>query len=139
MSEQSGDILITRSGAAQIIRLNRPHKKNALTGPMYQAMCEALEAGDKDPVIATHVFLGVPGIFSAGNDIGEFLASAMGDNAVTKAVLRLIPLPRENRLMLVPFRNARKACEAVSAVFRAGITPSAMTLIRFSAPPENML
>lgn len=101
MSEQTGDIAIKRSGAAQIIRLDRPHKKNALTGPMYQAMCDALEAGDKDPGVAAHVFLGAPGAFSAGNDIGEFLASAMGDNAVTKAVLRFIRLlPRVQKPML---------------------------------------
>ena len=28
--------------------------------------------------------------------------------------------------MLVPFRSAEKACEAVSAIFRTGITPSAL-------------
>ena len=101
MSEQTGDIAITRNGAAQIVRLNRPHKKNALTGPMYQAMCDALEAGDADPSVAAHIFLGLPGAFSAGNDIGEFLASAMGDNAVTKAVLRFIRLlPRVQKPML---------------------------------------
>ena len=52
---------------------------------------------------------------------------------ITKAVLRLAPLPKENRLMLVPFASAEKACEAVSATFRAGVTPSAMEFIERDA------
>lgn len=95
------DIEITRIGAAQVARFNRPQKKNALTGEMYSALCDALESGDKDDRIATHVFLGSSGVFSAGNDIGEFLRSAVGDNAVLKAVLRFIRLlPRVEKPML---------------------------------------
>ncbi|HMC97615.1 MAG TPA: FAD-linked oxidase C-terminal domain-containing protein, partial [Flavobacteriales bacterium] len=37
------------------------------------------------------------------------------------------------RLMLVPFASPTRACEAVSAVFRAGITPSAMEFIERDA------
>ena len=42
---------------------------------------------------------------------------------ITKAVLKLIPYPKQNVLMLVPFFSVIKACEAVSAIFRAGINP----------------
>ena len=59
-------IEITRQGAAQIIRINRPDKKNAFTRAMYDAMRLALEAGEADAAIRCHVFLGVPGAFSAG-------------------------------------------------------------------------
>src|SRR5690606_24943141 len=52
---------------------------------------------------------------------------------ITQAVLRLVPLPKETRLMLVPFRDAQRACEAVSAVFRAGITPSALEFMERDA------
>jgi glycolate oxidase len=52
---------------------------------------------------------------------------------ITKAVLRLVPLPRHQLLMLVPFRSAEKACEAVSAIFRAGITPSALEFMERDA------
>ena len=34
--------------------------------------------------------------------------------------------PTENVLMLVPFYSAEKACEAVSAIFRSGVIPSAL-------------
>jgi enoyl-CoA hydratase/carnithine racemase len=71
-------ILIERHGAVQVIRMNRPDKKNALTRAMYAAMRAALIDGDADPAIRVHVFLGVPGAFSAGNDLADFLAMATG-------------------------------------------------------------
>ena len=74
----SENIQITRQGAVQIIRISRPEKKNALTRSMYAAMAGALRSGDADPDIRCHVFLGVPGAFSAGNDLADFLVIATG-------------------------------------------------------------
>lgn len=74
----SDHIVIESLGPVQIIRMNRPDKKNALTRAMYRAMAEALRAGDADPAIRVHVFLGVPGAFSAGNDLNDFFAIATG-------------------------------------------------------------
>ena len=71
-------ILVERHGAVQIIRMNRPDKKNALTRAMYARMTAALAEGDADPSVRVHVFLGVPGAFSAGNDIADFLVFATG-------------------------------------------------------------
>ncbi len=71
-------IQIERRGAVQLIRMNRPEKKNALTRAMYAAMAGALTRGDADPAVRVHVFLGVPGAFSAGNDLADFLAIATG-------------------------------------------------------------
>jgi enoyl-CoA hydratase/carnithine racemase len=71
-------ILIERRGPVQIIRMNRPDKKNALTRAMYAKMSAALGEGDQDPQIRVHVFFGVPGAFSAGNDLADFMAIATG-------------------------------------------------------------
>jgi enoyl-CoA hydratase/carnithine racemase len=74
----STHIEIERRGAVQTIRMNRPDKKNAITCAMYAAMARALTEGDADPAVRVHVILGVPGAFSAGNDLQDFLAVAMG-------------------------------------------------------------
>ena len=75
------DIEISRKGAVQILRFNRPEKKNAITGAMYTSVTEALKAGDADPEIAAHVFFGSGGTFCAGNDIGDFLNMAQTGGA----------------------------------------------------------
>lgn len=79
-------IVVERRGAAQLIRINRPDKKNALTRAMYAAMNAALRSGDAAADVRVHVFLGVPGAFSAGNDITDFLAyaqdGALGDDLI---------------------------------------------------------
>jgi enoyl-CoA hydratase/carnithine racemase len=74
-------ILIDQRDGVQIIRMNRPDKKNAITRAMYAAMAGALTAGDADSQIRVHVFLGSPGAFSAGNDLADFMAVAMGGEA----------------------------------------------------------
>ncbi|MEI9404270.1 crotonase/enoyl-CoA hydratase family protein [Mesorhizobium argentiipisi] len=71
-------ILVERQGAVQIIRINRPDKKNALTRAMYAKMSAALAEGDADPAVRVHAFLGVPGAFSSGNDLADFLVIAEG-------------------------------------------------------------
>ncbi len=73
-----------RRGAINIIRINRPEKKNALTFAMYAAMSAALRAGDADDEVRAHVILGVPGAFSAGNDLSDFVAMAKDPNAGTE-------------------------------------------------------
>ena len=74
----SEHVLIERKGAVQIIRLNRADKKNAITRAMYATMAKALTDGDADEAVRVHVFLGVPGAFSSGNDMQDFMAAASG-------------------------------------------------------------
>ena len=52
---------------------------------------------------------------------------------VTKIVLRLIPLPEHDLLILVPFKSADDACAAVSVIFGTGIMPSALEFMERDA------
>lgn len=74
----SEHIIVERRGAVQTVRMNRPDKKNAITRAMYAAMTAALKEADADPALRCTVIMGVPGAFSSGNDIADFLAFATG-------------------------------------------------------------
>jgi len=71
---------------------------------------------------------------ATGYDLTALMIGSEGTlGIITKIVFKLIPLPTMDITMLVPFTSAEKACEAVSAVFRAGITPSALEFIERDA------
>ncbi len=71
---------------------------------------------------------------ATGYNLTQLIVGSEGTLAViTKAVLKLIPLPKRNLLMLIPFRSAEKACEAVAAIFKAGITPSGLEFMERDA------
>lgn len=71
---------------------------------------------------------------ATGYNLTQLIVGSEGTLAViTKIVLRLIPHPTQDLLMLVPFFNAEKACEAVAAIFRAGITPSGLEFMERDA------
>jgi enoyl-CoA hydratase/carnithine racemase len=67
-------VQVEEAGPVRVVRLARADKKNALTGAMYDALTEALERADRDEAARAIVLLGAPGIFSAGNDLGDFLS-----------------------------------------------------------------
>lgn len=71
---------------------------------------------------------------STGYNLTQLIVGSEGTlGVVTKAVLKLLPLPKQQNLMLVPFYNAAQACEAVAAIFKAGITPSALEFMERDA------
>ena len=87
------EISIAAEEGVQVIRFLRPEKKNAFTGPMYEAMSEALDAAETDDLIAVHVFIGSGGVFSAGNDINDFLRRAVAAASDAKGDGQGIPAP----------------------------------------------
>jgi glycolate oxidase len=71
---------------------------------------------------------------STGYNLTQLIVGSEGTlGIVTKIVLRLIPLPKYDLLMLVPFASLEKASEAVSAIFRAGFIPSGLELVEIDA------
>ncbi|HLY68764.1 MAG TPA: FAD-binding oxidoreductase [Puia sp.] len=71
---------------------------------------------------------------STGYNLTQLIIGSEGTLAiVTKIVLKLIPLPKYDLLMLVPFKLLEQAAEAVNAIFLAGFTPSALELMEIDA------
>jgi enoyl-CoA hydratase/carnithine racemase len=88
----TSEIEVSRSDGVQWLRLARPEKKNALTGAMYAALADAIEAGDSDSSIAAHIIIGSGGVFTAGNDLGDFLAASRGAGDFAQEALRFVRL-----------------------------------------------
>ena len=71
---------------------------------------------------------------STGYNLTQLMVGSEGTlGIITKIVMKLIPKNNHNVLMLVPFYQANQACEAVSAIFRAGIVPSALEFMERDA------
>jgi glycolate oxidase len=71
---------------------------------------------------------------STGYNLTQLMVGSEGTlGVITKIVLKLLPQNTHNVLMLVPFFKASQACEAVSAIFRAGIIPSALEFMERDA------
>jgi len=86
------EIKVAIADGIHTIRFDRVAKKNALYSAMYVALRQALEAAERNPAVAVHVFEGAPGVFTAGNDIGEFLSGGAGLAQPTVDFLRLLPV-----------------------------------------------
>ena len=70
----------------------------------------------------------------AGYDLTQLLVGSEGTLAVvTEATLRLIPLPRHRRLLLLPFPSLEAAGEGIVALYRARMLPSVMEIVGRSA------
>lgn len=88
----SEHISVRRDGAVMRLAFNRPEKKNAITEAMYAALADALEAAEKDDDARAVLFEAVGDMFTAGNDIGDFMsgAGALGDPHDTPPVMRFL-------------------------------------------------
>ncbi len=70
------DILTSIADGILTIEFNRPERKNAITAVMYQAMADALVAADLDPAVRAVLIVGKPEIFTAGNDLDDFMKNS---------------------------------------------------------------
>jgi glycolate oxidase len=71
---------------------------------------------------------------STGYNLTQLMVGSEGTlGIITKIVMKLLPKNSHNILMLVPFFKADQACEAVSAIFRAGVVPSALEFMERDA------
>lgn len=65
--------------------------------------------------------------FASGYNLTQLMIGSEGTlGIVTQAVLKLVPKPKQDMLLMASFPSNELACQAVSAIFRAGQTPSAV-------------
>jgi enoyl-CoA hydratase/carnithine racemase len=67
------DVLISKANGILTITFNRPDKKNAITVAMYQTIADALKDAECDAGVSAILFTGKSEIFTAGNDLDDFL------------------------------------------------------------------
>jgi enoyl-CoA hydratase/carnithine racemase len=96
MNDKLNEILTDTSAGVLTITLNRVDKKNAITAVMYASMADALAQAQADPAVRAVVFQGHETIFSAGNDIGDFLSQAPStmDSAVFRFLRGISTFPK---------------------------------------------
>ena len=72
------------------IQFNRPHKKNAITADMYRAMSSALAHAREQGHVRVVLLRGQEDMFTAGNDLADFLHRKAGDPSAAIPFLHLI-------------------------------------------------
>ena len=96
MSNHFKDILVHTENGVMTLTLNRVDKKNSITSLMYAAMADALESANHEPAVRAVVIQGHESIFSAGNDIGDFLTKppAAQDSPVFRFMRGISSFPK---------------------------------------------
>lgn len=79
------DILSTNTNGILTLEFNRPERKNAITGAMYHTMADALLAADTDPEVRAILITGKADLFTAGNDLEDFVRNFGPGAQVTDA------------------------------------------------------
>ena len=79
------DILVHTEAGVRTITFNRVDKKNSITQAMYAALAEALRSAATDEAVRVVVLQGDATVFSAGNDIGDFLSRQSGQPQIGRA------------------------------------------------------
>jgi enoyl-CoA hydratase/carnithine racemase len=81
----TGHLIVTDEDATRVITLRRPEKKNAITQEMYRAISGAIDSAQDDPNIRCMMITGGSGIFTAGNDLEDFLKDGSSDPDTPRA------------------------------------------------------
>jgi enoyl-CoA hydratase/carnithine racemase len=84
------DILIDHADGVLTLTLNRVEKKNAFTQAMYTTLADALDAAATDATTRVVVIQGHATVFSAGNDLRDFLSGPPIDSDAAAPVQRFV-------------------------------------------------
>jgi methylglutaconyl-CoA hydratase len=95
--QQSNLVLSERANSyTQVLTLNRPEKRNALSVALMQQLCSAYETAQQDPAIRAVILRGAGDVFCAGLDLQEANQAGKTDSsahAVARTLLTLHNTP----------------------------------------------
>jgi len=97
-SPEQQHLLTEQRGAVLIVTMNRPEKRNALSGPMLAGMREAWDTVDSDPGIRACVLTGAGGAFCAGADLKAMTSDHPGAKMDDLDLSVIEPLLKGRRL-----------------------------------------
>src|SRR5262245_22146704 len=81
------DIVTERSNGILRVELNRPERKNAMTGAMYTRLADIFNEAAKDGETRVVLWHSAGDTFSAGNDVGDFLKNPPKPGEIPQASL----------------------------------------------------
>ena len=81
----SEHLIVTDDNSMRVIKMRRPEKKNAITQDMYRRMSDAIDTAQNNPAIRCIIITGGSGVFTAGNDLEEFLQESTAENEGPRA------------------------------------------------------
>lgn len=102
----SGHLTVTDEDATRVIAMLRPEKKNAITQEMYRAMSEAINGAQNAAGIRCILITGGAGVFTAGNDLEDFLKDGTSSSDT----------PRQSNAIKFLYSLAHNAKPIVAAV-----------------------
>jgi enoyl-CoA hydratase/carnithine racemase len=76
------EILSNKNNGILTLEFNRPERKNAITAAMYQHMADAMTDAEADSAVRAILIVGKPEIFTAGNDLEDFMKTAPSSGAI---------------------------------------------------------
>ncbi|TFW30433.1 enoyl-CoA hydratase [Duganella callida] len=76
------EILSSKNNGILTLEFNRPERKNAITAAMYQTMADAINEAENDSAVRAILIVGKEDIFTAGNDLEDFMKNAPSSGAI---------------------------------------------------------
>ncbi len=136
-------IIVTDEGSARIIRLRRPEKKNALTREMFGAMSRAIDTAQNNPTIRCLIITGGSGVFTAGNDLEDFVEASQGKIERLDESLKFLHSIVQNSKPIIAAVDGMAIGMGTILLFHCDYVLASTTatfstpLIRFGLPPEG--
>src|ERR1700748_2412499 len=85
-------LIVTDEGSMRGVRLRRPEKKNAFTQDMYRGMSDAIDKAQNNPDIRCIIVTGGSGVFTAGNDLEDFLKESTSNTDAPRGASNAVKL-----------------------------------------------